>query len=93
MSRSGAASRRPACGPALLDDLVDGLAPFGLRRLLLAEGLGQRLAANGLEAVDLAAGIFDGEGLGVIGTEPSGALLAGLPIDELEGKRSQRQPW
>src|SRR6516225_3895516 len=64
-------------GDALLDNFVDGLAMLRLLRLLLAEGLGQRRAALALEAVDLAAGILDGEGLGVVDAQPSGALLAG----------------
>ena len=33
---------------------------------LIAEGLGHRLAAHAFEAVDLAAGILDGEGLRII---------------------------
>src|SRR6516225_11188476 len=62
---------------ALLDDLVDGPAMLRLLRLLLAEGLGQRRATLAFEAVNLAAGILDGEGLGVVDAQPSGALLAG----------------
>ncbi|PAY07380.1 hypothetical protein CK489_16570 [Bradyrhizobium sp. UFLA03-84] len=45
-----------------LHDLVDGLAALSLRRLVLAEGLVQSVATNGLEAVDLATGVLDGEG-------------------------------
>ena len=43
-----------------------------------------------LEAVDLAAGVLDGEGLRVVGTEPAGALLTGLPVGKLE--REGRHP-
>src|ERR1700720_4123026 len=70
----------------LLDDLVDGLAPLRLLGLVLAESLGQRAAAHALETIDLAAGILDREGLGVIDAKPAGALLAGRRIGELEGK-------
>src|SRR6516162_8093136 len=70
----------------LLNDVVDGLVPLGLRSLVLAEGLGQRVAAHGFEAVDLAAGILDREAFRVIDAEPAGALLAGLGVGELEGE-------
>src|SRR3954447_9131054 len=70
---------------SLIDDLRDGLAAFRLRGFLIAEGLGER-AAHTLQAVDLAAGVLDGEGLGIVDAEPAGALLSGLPIGELEGK-------
>jgi hypothetical protein len=70
----------------LLDDLVNGLAPLRLLGLVLAESLGQRVAAHALEAIDLAAGILDREGLGVIDAKPAGALLAGRRVGELEGE-------
>jgi len=82
----GLADRRLHPVDPLLDDFVDGLAPLRLLGLVLAESLGQRVAAHALEAVDLAAGILDGEGLGVIDAKPAGALLAGRRVGELEGE-------
>ena len=70
----------------LSDDLVDGLAPLRLLRFPVAEGFGERRSARAPQAVDLVAGIFDGEGLGVVDAQPAGALLAGLQIGELEGE-------
>jgi len=71
---------------ALVDDLGYGLAALHFGGLLVAERLGERLAAPGSEAVDLAAGVLDREGLGIVDAEPAGALLAGLPVGELEGE-------
>ena len=70
----------------LLDDLVDGLAFLGLLHFPVAEGLGERRSARAPQAVDPAAGVLDGEGLGVVDAKPAGALLAGLRIGELEGE-------
>src|ERR1700722_5006186 len=67
----------------LLDDLAHGLALFHLLHLVLAQRLRDGRAALGLEAVDLAAGNLDREGLGVIDAEPRGALLAGFGAGEL----------
>src|SRR5437667_6117814 len=80
------ANRRLHPRDPLLDDLIDGLAALRLLRLLVAEGLRQGLAAHALEAVDPAAGGLDGEGFGIVDAEPSGTLLAGGPIGELEGE-------
>ena len=63
----------------LLDDLVDGLASLGLLHFPVAEGFGERRSACAPQAVDPAAGVLDGEGLGVVDAQPAGALLAGLP--------------
>ena len=52
----------------------------------VAEGLGERRSACAPQAVDPAAGVLDGEGLGVVDAKPAGALLAGLRIGELEGE-------
>ena len=70
----------------LLDDLVNGLAPLRLLRFPVAEGFGERRRACAPQAVDPAAGVLDGEGLGVVDAKPAGALLAGLRIGELEGE-------
>src|SRR5204863_359968 len=70
----------------LLDDFGDCLAAPRFCGLLVAEGFGEGVAAHGLEAVDLAAGVLDGEGLGIVDAEPAGALLAGLPVGELVGE-------
>ena len=45
-----------------------------------------RGSASALEAVDPTAGGLDGEGLGVVDAKPTGALLSGLRVGELEGK-------
>ena len=76
----------------LLDDVIDGLAPLGLLHLAVAEGLGERRSARAPQAVDLAAGVLDGEGLGVVDAKPAGALLAGRRIGELEreGRHASR---
>jgi len=51
---------------------------------VLAQRFGNGGAASGLEAIGLATGILDREGLRIIDAEPAGALLAGLRIGELE---------
>src|SRR6516225_9358558 len=69
---------------AFLDHLCDRDAVLGLLLLLLAQLPDQRRRVHSLRRVDLAAGIFDPEGLGVVDAEPSGALLAGRRVGELE---------
>ena len=60
----------------LPDDLISnlGLAPLRLPHFPVAEGLGERGSACAPQAVDLVAGIFDGEGLGAVDAQPAGAL-------------------
>src|SRR4051812_18097799 len=70
----------------LLDDLGDGLAALCLVGLLVPEGFGESLGTQTLEAVDPAAGVLDGESFGIVDAEPTGALLAGLSLSELEGE-------
>jgi hypothetical protein len=76
----------------LLNDLGDRLATLRFRGLLVAEGLGECVATLGPEAVNRAARVLDGEGLGIVDAEPAGALLSGLPVGELEreGRRARR---
>ena len=62
------------------------LPRFACSRFPVAEGFGERRSARAPQAVDLVAGIFDGEGLGVVDAQPAGALLAGRRIGELEGE-------
>ena len=78
---------------ALVDDLGDGLAALRLRSFLVAEGLGKRLATPGPEAVDLATGVLDREGLSIVDAKPAGALLAGLPVGELEREGCHPGSW
>jgi hypothetical protein len=54
------------------------LALLHLLHLVLVQRLGDGRATLGLKAVNLAAGSFDREGLGVADTEPRCALRAGL---------------
>jgi hypothetical protein len=57
-----------------------------LLHLLLAQRLGDGLAASGFQRVDLAAGILYRERFRVIDAKPAGALLASLRVGELEGE-------
>ena len=79
ISPSGLLDRRLHPLDPLLDDLIDGLAFLCLPHFPVAEGLGERRGAGAPQAVDLAAGILDGKGLGIVDAKPAGALLAGLP--------------
>jgi hypothetical protein len=78
------ANRRFHPRDPLRDDLIDGLAALGLLQLAVAEGLGERRRTHASQTVDLAAGVLDGEGLGIVDAEPAGALFAGRRIGELE---------
>lgn len=60
---------------SLVDDLGDGLATLGFCDFPVTEGLDEGAATHGLEAVNLAAGVLDGEGFGIIDAEPASALL------------------
>jgi hypothetical protein len=75
----------------LLDNLVNGLAPRGPLRLLLAQALGDVLAVAdpGFQGIDLGSGMLDGEGF-AMNAEPFGALPARALVGEFE--REGRRP-
>jgi putative SOS response-associated peptidase YedK len=60
---------------------------------VLAQRLDDGRATLGLEAVDLAARVLNREGLGVVDTKPSRALLAGLGTGELVGETKKDVVW
>jgi hypothetical protein len=71
---------------SLVDDLVDGPTPFRRLCLLLAQRLGNDRPSHALQGVDPAAGMLYRESLGVVLTEPSGALPAAAAESEIKGR-------